>query len=102
MGACSALNRLGSTLTPLVGELLLNQNYFLPFLGFGISFILCGICCFFLKHDTINMALKDNIEDEKIEEEFIDFIESTTNKSNKRTNELLYMLLLDSMFYMCI
>ena len=59
MGTCSAFTRLAGTITPIVGEVLLKENYFIPFLVFGIAFFISGVAAIFLPRETLGQALED-------------------------------------------
>jgi len=59
MGTCSAFTRLAGIVSPLVGEVLLKQSYFIPFLTFGIAFFLGGVASIFLPRETLGATLED-------------------------------------------
>lgn len=59
MGLCSTLTRLGGTVTPLIGEALLSQAYFIPFLTYGVALGLCGVLALFLPYETLGRELTD-------------------------------------------
>ena len=85
MGSCSVFTRLAGSITPVIGTIMLEQGYFIPFLMYGLSLILAGICSFLLKKETYNVGLDDTSHqtNKKMEYEYSPLSEPLNRESNQ-------------------
>ncbi len=65
VGICNTFTRIAGTLTPLIGEILLDIAIPLPYLTFGVSLIVAALCCYYLPIETLGMELSETLSDMK-------------------------------------
>jgi MFS family permease len=64
-GVCSTFNRIGGTITPLIGQVMLSAGHFIPFLTYGLVLGLSAFCSLLLPYETCGKVLTDHVGERK-------------------------------------